>query len=102
MESNDNCWIICHQDDKQFRAKTYAACRIIMNTEDLQGSSYRLPIADFQHAYEVKFNETLTSHSIQSMRHAIEVILFSKNVLLIKLFYGLRFPPIKMASKSLD
>lgn len=65
---NESYYVICHHDDSNFRNKCYDACRIIIESGQMQ-----LPIQDFMTRHFIQFQILLDHHAIESMNQALEV-----------------------------
>lgn len=74
ITSNGYLYIKCHHDDQLFRQKCYAACRLLLETEQQV-----LPITDFIQIFADKFGDILNERIIESMKHAIEVQINAQN-----------------------
>lgn len=68
INSKGYLYVKCHHDDQGFRQKCYAACRIILESEQ-----QTLSMVDMKKIFLEKFNESLSDGLVESMKHAIEV-----------------------------
>lgn len=68
ISSNGYLFLKCHHDDQDFRQKCYAACRLLLDTEQ-----QTMPLNEFTELFAEKCNSLLNERIIESMKHAIEV-----------------------------
>lgn len=70
IHSKGFVYIKCHHEDQDFRQKSYAACHIIFESDH-----QIMLMSELIQTFSNKFNETLTEQLIETMKHAIEVII---------------------------
>lgn len=68
VTTNGYYYIKCNHDDQEFRQRSYAACRLLRETNEKM-----VPMAEFTKQFAEKFNYMLSERMIESMKHAIEV-----------------------------
>ncbi|XP_030377881.1 meiosis regulator and mRNA stability factor 1 [Scaptodrosophila lebanonensis] len=82
VQKEQATWMICHNDDLEFRQLCYRACKHLLQreatltkkaTSESSQQSQPLSTDQFMHEFNVKYKMQLTSSSLLAMRHLIEI-----------------------------